>query len=104
MPIDNGNTAGPKVDKQSLPPNITIVKVAYLHPRMGTSTLVQWLKSPGEQVKRGEPLYLVETHKGIFEVCCEADGVLESILVAELARVKPLQEIATIKCSVLNEG
>ena len=33
-----------------------------------TVTVVAWLKEPGEQVKRGEPLLEVETDKAILPV------------------------------------
>ena len=76
-----------------------VVKLANLHPRMEHNTLVSWLKNEGDPVRKGEPLYLVETRKGVFEVCSEVDGTVERLLVPALARVAADQEIAVIRPS-----
>jgi len=73
-----------------------VVKLANLHPRMQHNTLVSWLKGVGEPVRKGEPLYLVETRKGVFEVCSEVDGIVESLLAEEKSPVASNQEIAVI--------
>ncbi|MCL4370970.1 MAG: lipoyl domain-containing protein [Chloroflexi bacterium] len=73
-----------------------LVKLANLHPRMEHNTLVSWLKREGDSVRKGEPLYLVETRKGVFEVCSEVEGTVQRLFVAEKALVKVDQEIATI--------
>jgi pyruvate dehydrogenase E2 component (dihydrolipoamide acetyltransferase) len=56
-------------------------------PRLGqgmeSGTIVRWLKSEGDQVKKGEPLYELDTDKVTQEVEAEADGVLLKILVSE---------------------
>ena len=56
-------------------------------PRLGqgmeSGTIVRWLKSEGDQVKKGEALYELDTDKVTQEVEAEADGVLLKILVAE---------------------
>ncbi|HCY84147.1 MAG TPA: dihydrolipoamide succinyltransferase [Desulfobacteraceae bacterium] len=38
--------------------------------------LVQWFKSDGEPVEKGDPLFLIETDKITLEVEAEADGIL----------------------------
>ena len=76
-----------------------VVKLANLHPRMEHNTLVSWLKAEGDPVRKGEPLYLVETRKGVFEVCSEVDGIVEQLLVSAPARVAVNQEIAVVKVS-----
>jgi pyruvate dehydrogenase E2 component (dihydrolipoamide acetyltransferase) len=41
--------------------------------------LVEWLKKVGDRVRKGEPLFTVETDKATLEVEAPVDGVLESI-------------------------
>jgi len=50
-------------------------------------------------VRRGEPLYLLETRKGVFEVCSEMDGTVERLLVRDQSPVLVDQEIAVIKAN-----
>jgi pyruvate dehydrogenase E2 component (dihydrolipoamide acetyltransferase) len=56
-------------------------------PRLGqgmeSGTIVRWLKSEGERVEKGEPLYELDTEKVTQEVEAEASGILLKILVAE---------------------
>jgi pyruvate dehydrogenase E2 component (dihydrolipoamide acetyltransferase) len=56
-------------------------------PRLGqgmeSGTIVRWLKSEGEPVKKGEPLFELDTDKVTQEVEAEAAGVLLKIAVAE---------------------
>jgi pyruvate dehydrogenase E2 component (dihydrolipoamide acetyltransferase) len=48
---------------------------------MEAGTLVEWLKRPGDQVKRGDVVAVVETQKGAIEVDIFEDGVIERWLV-----------------------
>jgi pyruvate dehydrogenase E2 component (dihydrolipoamide acetyltransferase) len=50
---------------------------------MESGTIVKWLKSEGEQVEKGEPLYELDTEKVTQEVEAEASGVLLKIAIAE---------------------
>ncbi len=50
---------------------------------MESGTIVKWLKAEGEPVKKGEPLYELDTDKVTQEVEAEADGVLLAIAVRE---------------------
>src|SRR5947207_3129807 len=50
---------------------------------MESGTIVKWLKSEGDQVEKGEPLYELDTDKVTQEVEAEASGVLLKITVAE---------------------
>jgi pyruvate dehydrogenase E2 component (dihydrolipoamide acetyltransferase) len=50
---------------------------------MEAGTIVRWLKSEGEQVEKGEPLYELDTDKVTQEVEADASGVLLRIAVAE---------------------
>jgi pyruvate dehydrogenase E2 component (dihydrolipoamide acetyltransferase) len=48
---------------------------------MEAGTLVEWLKRPGERVKRGDIVAVVETQKGAIEVDIFEEGVIERWLV-----------------------
>src|SRR5438105_6670654 len=61
----------------------TEVKLPRLGQGMEAGTIVKWLKAEGEPVKKGEPLYELDTDKVTQEVEAEADGVLLKIAVAE---------------------
>src|SRR3954471_17287 len=50
---------------------------------MESGTIVRWLKSEGEEVKKGEPLYELDTDKVTQEVEADAEGVLLKIAVRE---------------------
>jgi len=50
---------------------------------MESGTIVRWLKSEGEQVAKGEPLYELDTDKVTQEVEAEASGVLLKIAIPE---------------------
>jgi pyruvate dehydrogenase E2 component (dihydrolipoamide acetyltransferase) len=56
-------------------------------PRLGqgmeSGTIVRWLKSEGESVEKGEPLFELDTDKVTQEVEAETNGVLLKIAVAE---------------------
>ncbi len=56
-------------------------------PRLGqgreSGTIVRWLKSEGEQVAKGEPLYRLDTDKVTQEVEAEASSVLLKIAIPE---------------------
>jgi pyruvate dehydrogenase E2 component (dihydrolipoamide acetyltransferase) len=48
---------------------------------MESGTLVEWLKHPGDSVRRGDIVAVVETQKGAIEVEIFADGVMGAQLV-----------------------
>ncbi|MGE5723405.1 MAG: biotin/lipoyl-containing protein, partial [Sphingomonadales bacterium] len=54
---------------------------------MEAGTLVEWLKKPGEEVKRGDIVAVVETEKGAIEVEIFEDGRIERLLVEAGAKV-----------------
>ena len=70
-------------------------------PDMGTVegdvTLVRWLKAEGETVSVGEPLFEVETDKGISEVEAALGGVLLKKLVSEGSKAGAGETIALIR-------
>src|SRR5579859_6990912 len=59
------------------------VKVPRLGQGMESGTIVKWLKTEGESVEKGEPLYELDTDKVTQEVEADASGVLLKIAVAE---------------------
>lgn len=56
------------------------VKVPALPESVADATVAQWLKKPGDEVKRDETLLELETDKVMLEVPAAQDGVLEKIL------------------------
>jgi pyruvate/2-oxoglutarate dehydrogenase complex dihydrolipoamide acyltransferase (E2) component len=64
------------------------VKLPRLGQGMEAGTIVRWLKSEGDAVSKGEPLYELDTDKVTQEVEAEADGVLR--IVAEPGREYPV--------------
>jgi pyruvate dehydrogenase E2 component (dihydrolipoamide acetyltransferase) len=69
-------------------------------PRLGqgmeSGTIVRWLKSEGEQVEKGEPLYELDTEKVTQEVEADASGVLLKILAEEGSEIEVGKAIAVI--------
>src|SRR6187399_3753584 len=61
----------------------TEIKLPRLGQGMESGTIVKWLKDEGEPVKKGEPLYELDTDKVTQEVEAESDGVLLKIVVAD---------------------
>src|SRR5919204_5008513 len=59
------------------------VKLPRLGQGMEAGTIVRWLKSEGDKVSRGDPLYELDTDKVTQEVEAEAEGVLLKIVVAD---------------------
>src|SRR5512138_2753714 len=58
-----------------------------LGPDMEAGTLVAWKVHPGDAVKRGDIVALVETDKGIIDVEIFATGTVEKLLVEAGAHV-----------------
>src|SRR6188472_4354248 len=61
----------------------TEIKLPRLGQGMESGTIVKWLKSEGDRVEKGEPLYELDTDKVTQEVESDASGVLLKIAVAE---------------------
>jgi pyruvate dehydrogenase E2 component (dihydrolipoamide acetyltransferase) len=59
------------------------VKLPRLGQGMESGTIVRWLKTEGDAVSKGEPLYELDTDKVTQEVEAESDGVLLKIVVAD---------------------
>src|SRR5437763_16969776 len=73
----------------------TEIKLPRLGQGMESGTIVKWLKSEGEPVKKGEPLYELDTDKVTQEVEADASGVLLRIAIAE-GEVEVRKAIAVI--------
>jgi pyruvate dehydrogenase E2 component (dihydrolipoamide acetyltransferase) len=69
-------------------------------PRLGqgmeTGTIVRWLKSEGDTVEKGEPLYELDTEKVTQEVEADSSGVLLKILASEGDEIEVGKTIAVI--------
>jgi pyruvate dehydrogenase E2 component (dihydrolipoamide acetyltransferase) len=61
----------------------TDVKLPRLGQGMESGVIVRWLKSEGDTVAKGEPLYELDTDKVTQEVESDLDGVLTKIVVPE---------------------
>jgi pyruvate dehydrogenase E2 component (dihydrolipoamide acetyltransferase) len=61
----------------------TDVKLPRLGQGMESGVIVRWLKSEGDAVKKGEPLYELDTDKVTQEVEAEVEGTLVRIVVPE---------------------
>ena len=69
-------------------------------PSLGESIsealISKWMKSPGENVKKGEPIVEIETDKVTQELYAESSGVLKEILFNEQEEVKIGETIGII--------
>jgi pyruvate dehydrogenase E2 component (dihydrolipoamide acetyltransferase) len=64
---------------------------------MEAGTLVEWLKKPGDPVKRGDVVAVVDTQKGAIEIEIFEAGVLDRILVQPGAKVPVGTPMATLR-------
>jgi pyruvate dehydrogenase E2 component (dihydrolipoamide acetyltransferase) len=64
---------------------------------MEAGTLVEWLKKPGDRVKRGDVVAVVETQKGAIEIEIFEAGVLDRILVQPGEKVPVGTPMATLR-------
>ncbi|MGB5618285.1 MAG: 2-oxoglutarate dehydrogenase complex dihydrolipoyllysine-residue succinyltransferase [Desulfobacterales bacterium] len=53
------------------------IKIPSVGESVAEAVLAQWFKKDGDQVQKGEALFVIETDKVTLEVEAEADGVLE---------------------------
>jgi pyruvate dehydrogenase E2 component (dihydrolipoamide acetyltransferase) len=63
---------------------------------MEAGTLVDWLVKPGDRVRRGDIIAIVETQKGLFEIENYEDGVVTRLLVQPGVEVPVGTVLATI--------
>ena len=62
--------------------------------------ILRWLKAEGERVRKGEPLFEVESEKVTTEIPSPGDGILGKILFPEGSRVK----VTKVAAVLLSEG
>jgi pyruvate dehydrogenase E2 component (dihydrolipoamide acetyltransferase) len=69
-------------------------------PRLGqgmeSGTIVRWLKSEGDSVEKGEPLYELDTEKVTQEVEADSSGVILKILAQEGEEIEVGKAIAVL--------
>jgi pyruvate dehydrogenase E2 component (dihydrolipoamide acetyltransferase) len=64
---------------------------------MEAGTLVQWLKQPGDPVKRGDIIAVVDTQKGAIEIEVFEDGILDKAVVQPGQKVPVGTVLAVIR-------
>jgi 2-oxoglutarate dehydrogenase E2 component (dihydrolipoamide succinyltransferase) len=73
--------------------------VDVIMPQMGESifegTITRWLKKPGDQVERDEPLFEISTDKVDAEIPAPSAGVLKEIKVTE-GQTVPIQTVVAV--------
>ena len=74
----------------------TDVSLPRLGQGMEAGTIVRWLKSEGDTVEKGEPLYELDTDKVTQEVEADSGGVLLKILAGEGEEIEVGKRIAVI--------
>ncbi|MFW5941697.1 MAG: dihydrolipoamide acetyltransferase family protein [Chloroflexota bacterium] len=67
---------------------------------MEAGTLVEWLVKPGDEVKRGDIIAVVETAKGVVDVEIYEDGVVEELVVEPYQKVP----VGTVLATIAGEG
>ncbi len=67
-----------------------------LSQTMDTVVLVQWLKRVGDNVVKGEPLFVIETDKANLDVEAPASGILKQVLAEPGAEVQVRSKIGLI--------
>lgn len=68
-----------------------------LGPDMKTGLVVEWLVGPGDEVKRGQPVVVVETSKGAIDVEILSNGIVDELLVKEGTLVPVGEPLALIR-------
>lgn len=64
---------------------------------MEAGTLIEWLRQPGDPVKRGDIVAVVETQKGAIEVEIFEDGIVDRLLIEPGAKVPVGTALALIR-------
>lgn len=74
-----------------------VFRMPSLGADMEAGTLVEWLVKPGDSVKRGQVVAVVETQKGAIEVECFEEGTVEELLLAPGEKVPVETPMARIR-------
>ncbi len=75
---------------------MTEFRMPSLGADMQFGTIVEWRVKPGDTVKRGDVVALVETEKGVIEVEIFENGVIESLIVQPGQKVPVGTTLATL--------
>ncbi|MBI3796804.1 MAG: biotin/lipoyl-binding protein, partial [Deltaproteobacteria bacterium] len=67
---------------------------------MDAGTLIQWLVKPGDAVKRGDIIAVVDTEKAAVEIEVFEAGVIQTIVVQEGEKVP----VGTVLALILSDG
>jgi pyruvate dehydrogenase E2 component (dihydrolipoamide acetyltransferase) len=78
---------------------VTEVILPVLGETMNEGTIVSWSKREGDRVRKGDPLFTLESDKATLEVEAQADGVLRQILVPAGQTVPILTPVGLITAS-----
>jgi pyruvate/2-oxoglutarate dehydrogenase complex dihydrolipoamide acyltransferase (E2) component len=79
-------------------PDFEII-VPKLYEDFETGTLIKWLKSEGDFIKKGEQVFSLETDKAAFDIESDFEGVLKKITVGEGKVVKVMDVVGIITSS-----
>ena len=71
---------------------------------MEAGTLVEWLVKPGDRVKRGDIVAVVETQKGAIEIEIFETGQIEQVLVGLNSKVPVGTPLARIRTELRSQG
>lgn len=66
---------------------------------METGRIVRWLKHPGDEIQRGEPILEVETDKATIDMEATQAGTLTEIVASDGAEVPVGEVIAYLDAS-----
>ena len=72
-------------------------KMPSLGADMEKGTLVAWNVKPGDHVKRGDIIAVVETDKGAFDTECYEEGVIEKLLIEPGSKVPVGTPLAIVR-------
>jgi pyruvate/2-oxoglutarate dehydrogenase complex dihydrolipoamide acyltransferase (E2) component len=67
-----------------------------LSQTMDTVVLVEWLKVVGDEIVKGEPLFVVETDKANLEIEAPVTGILQQILAVPGSEVQARSTIGVV--------
>ena len=73
------------------------INMPKLAPEMESGGLCAWLKEEGESGAAGEPLFEIETNKGVNQVEATTSGVLKKQLVEEGDTVRVDTAVAVVE-------
>ena len=76
------------------------LKLARIGMNMQEATIVKWHKQAGEEFRKGDVLYEIETEQVTQEVEAQGDGRMVEILVPEETDAKVGQELCVVDVDV----